>query len=327
MKVLVTGATGFVGSHIAERLAAGGHEVRVLLRSTSSRRFLEGVPFEEALGDLTDAASLGPAARGVDAVIHAAGLVKARSAREFQAVNAQGTANLLDAVKREAPGLKRFVYVSSLAAHGPSPDGAPRPLDAALKPVSVYGRAKAEGEALVRRSPLADRAVMLRLPAVYGPKDFALLSFFKLVKLRFAPLLHGGRNTLSIIYAEDAARAAADLATSSAAVGGKAYTADDGWRYTWRDLVAHVEAAMGRKALVLPMPLWSYWLAGFASEVFGALIRKATPLSRDKVVEMRQRYWICSNQAIEADLGWRPHISFGDGARRTAAWYREQGLL
>ena len=326
MKVLVTGATGFLGSHIAERLAAGGHEVRVLLRSTSSRRFLEGVPFEEVLGDLTDAASLGPAARGVDAVIHAAGLVKARSAREFQEVNAQGTSNLLAAVEREAPGLTRFVYVSSLAAHGPSPDGAPRPLDADPAPVSVYGRAKAEGEALVRRSPLADRAVMLRLPAVYGPKDFALLSFFKLVKLRFAPLLYGGRNTLSIIYAEDAARAAADLATSSAAVG-EAYTADDGGRYTWRDLVAHVEAAMGRKALVLPMPLWSYWLAGLASEGFGALVRQATPLSRDKVVEMRQRYWVSSNAAIEADLGWQPQVPFAEGARRAAVWYREQGLL
>lgn len=327
MKVLVTGATGFVGSHIAERLAAGGHEVRVLLRTTSSRRFLEGIPFEEAVGDLTDAASLGPAVRSVDAVIHAAGLVKARSVREFQEVNAQGTSNLLAAVEREAPGLKRFVYVSSLAAHGPSRDGVPRPLDAAPAPVSVYGRAKAEGEALVRRSALGDRAAMLRLPAVYGPKDFALLSFFKLVKLRFAPLLWGGRNTLSIIYAEDAARAAADLATSSAAVGGKAYTADDGWRYTWRDLVAHVEAAMGRKALVLPTPLWAYWLAGLASEVFGALTRKATPLSRDKVVEMRQRYWICSNEAIESDLGWQPQVSFGEGARRAAAWYREQGLL
>ena len=209
MKILVTGATGFVGSHIAERLAADGHDVRVLLRATSSRRFLEGVPFEAVEGDLTDAASLGPAARGVDAVIHAAGLVKARSVREFQAVNAQGTGNLLAAVEREAPGLTRFVYVSSIAAHGPSPGGAPRPLDAAPAPVSVYGRAKAEGEALVRRSPLADRAVMLRLPGVYGPRDFEFLTFFRLAKLRLAPLLHGGRNTVSIIYVEDAAQAAA----------------------------------------------------------------------------------------------------------------------
>ena len=327
MKILVTGATGFVGSHIAERLAADGHDVRVLLRATSSRRFLEGVPFEAVEGDLTDAASLGPAARGVDAVIHAAGLVKARSTREFQAVNAQGTGNLLTAVEQEAPGLTRFVYVSSIAAHGTSPGGVPRPLDAAPAPVSVYGRAKAEGEALVRRSPLADRAVMLRLPAVYGPRDFELLTFFRLAKLRLAPLLHGGRNTLSIIYVEDAAQAAADLATSSAAVGGKAYTADDGGRYTWRELVAHVEAAIGRRALVLPVPLWSYWLAGLASEGFGALTRKATPLSRDRVVILRQQYWICSNEAIEADVGWKPQVAFEEGARRATAWYREQRLL
>ncbi|MBI2912789.1 MAG: NAD-dependent epimerase/dehydratase family protein, partial [Chloroflexi bacterium] len=122
MRVLVTGATGFLGSHIAEHLAGEGHDVRVLVRRTSDRRFLAAFPHEEALGDVTDAASLPPAVAGVGAVVHAAGLVQARNAAEFDAVNAGGTANLLAAAEA-APDLRRFVYVSSLAAHGPSPDG------------------------------------------------------------------------------------------------------------------------------------------------------------------------------------------------------------
>ena len=327
MKVLVTGATGFVGSHIAAQLAAGGHDVRVLLRSTSNRRFLEGVEFEAFEGDIADPASLAPAVIGADVVIHAAGLVKAQSEREFHAVNALGTANLLGAIAEQAPKLFRFVYLSSLAAHGPSPGGTPRPIEATPAPLTAYGRTKAQGEELVRGWTLADRSIVLRLPAVYGPKDLALLPFFQLAKWRVAPLLWGGRNVLSIVYAEDAARAAVSLATAEAPVGGKAYTADDGGRYSWRDLFTHVEAALSRRALLLPMPLWSYQIAARASEAFGSLTRKAVPLSRDKVIEMRQPYWVCSNEAIEADLGWRPTVSFGEGAKLTAAWYRERRLL
>src|SRR3990172_12658709 len=127
MKILVTGASGFLGSHIAEQLANEGHDLRLLLRRTSSRRFLRGFHFEDAAGDVTDAESLPAAVTGVDAVVHTAGLVKARSEAEFYAVNAQGTANLIAAVEQAAPALRRFVYVSSLAAHGPSAGGAPRP--------------------------------------------------------------------------------------------------------------------------------------------------------------------------------------------------------
>src|SRR3972149_2250860 len=127
MKVLVTGASGFFGSHVAEELARQGCDVRVLVRRTSSRAFLAGFPHEVSIGDVTDAGSLPGAVAGVETVVHAAGLIKARSAAEFDAINARGTANLLAAVEQASPGLRRFVYVSSLAAHGPSEAGAPRP--------------------------------------------------------------------------------------------------------------------------------------------------------------------------------------------------------
>lgn len=327
MKALITGATGFVGSYIAKQLAAAGHDVRVLLRSTSDTRFLDGVTFEACQGDIGDPSSLNEAVRGADLVIHSAGLVRARTESEFYAVNALGTANLLAAISTHAPNLKRFVYLSSLAAHGPSNSREPRLLSADPAPITPYGRTKAQGEEMVRKWPLANRSAVLRLPVVYGPKDLALLPFFQLAKWRLAPLLWGGRNIISIIYAEDAANAAVSLATTTADVGGKSYTSDDGYHYSWRELYRFVQLAVGHRAFLIPMPLWSYYLAAAVSEGFGWLVGKTVPLSRDKVTEMQQSHWVSSNQAIETDLGWRPKVTFQEGALLTADWYRQQMML
>ncbi len=326
MKVLVTGASGFLGSHIAEQFAAAGHEMRLLLRSTSDRQFLT-FSYEEAIGDVTDASSLGPAVEGVDAVVHPAGLIKARNEAEFHAVNAEGTSNLLTAIEERTPELRRFIYISSMAAHGPSPNGQPRPTEARPRPVSAYGRSKLGGETATRGSALASRAVIFRMPVIYGPRDPALLSFFKAVRYRIAPLLRGGRNCLSIIYASDAAKAVVEATTADANVGGRTYSPEDGAVYAWRDLLSAIEGASGRRALMLPVPLIGYQAAGFASELLGRLTGRAQVLDRDKVREMRRRAWLCSSEALREDLGWRPAVQIEEGARLTHEWYREAGWL
>lgn len=322
MKVLVTGASGFLGSHVAELLAHEGHEVRVLVRRTSSRAFLQGFPHEEALGDVTDASSLPAAVDGVDAVVHAAGLVKARSEAEFAAVNARGTANLLSAIERAAPDLKRFVYVSSLAAHGPSPDGAPQPVDGPPRPITAYGRTKLAGEELTRASAVAGRAVIFRPPVIYGPRDPALVPFFQLARFHFAPLLMGGRNRISIIYVEDIARAIILAAAANAPVANKTYCPEDGAGHSWRDLLSAIEEAAGRKTLRINAPRWAFDAAAVASETFGFVTRRAVSLTREKVDEMSRRYWVCSGESLRRDLGWAPRVGVREGARRTGDWYR-----
>ncbi|HET8943552.1 MAG TPA: NAD-dependent epimerase/dehydratase family protein, partial [Dehalococcoidia bacterium] len=217
---------------------------------------------------------------------------------------------------------KRFLYVSSLAAHGSSADGRPRPLDAAARPITAYGRTKLAGEDIVRRSEFAERAVIFRPPVIYGPRDPALVPFFKLAKLRLAPLLMGGRNRISIVYVEDAARAIARAAIAEADVGGKTYTFDDGEVYTWRDLLSAVELAVGRTALRISCPRWLFDAAAVASEGFGLVARRAVSLTRDKVREMSQAAWICDHDAIRRDLGWEPSVKIEEGARLTGNWYR-----
>ncbi len=327
MRVLVSGATGFLGSHIAEQLAAEGHSVRVLLRPTSDRSFLAAFPWEEALGDVTDAASLTAALGGVDAVVHAAGLVKARSPEQFHGVNAGGTRNLLDAVDRAAPRLQRFVLVSSLAAHGPSEDGQPRLSDAPARPVTAYGRSKLAAEELVRSWARADRAVIIRPPVIYGPRDKQLLPFFRLARFRLAPLLAGGRNRVSCVYVEDAARAVAGVAIAEAPVAGKAYFIDDGRPCSWRDLLAAVEQAVGTRAVALSTPRWAYSAAALAAELYGLVTRQGVSLTREKVREMAQPHWVCSHEELRRDLGWSPQVQLEEGARLTAAWYRAHGWL
>jgi nucleoside-diphosphate-sugar epimerase len=260
----------------------------------------------------------------VDAVIHTAGLVKARNEAEFMAVNATGTANLLSAVDSTAPDLKRFVYVSSLAAHGPSVDGKPRPADAPAEPVSAYGRSKLAGERFVRESASAARAVIFRPPVIYGPRDPALVPFFRLARLRVAPLLMGGYNRISIIYVDDVARAIVQATTAEADVGGKSYSPEDGHIHTWRDLLAAVESAVGRRALRVSAPRWSFTIGAVVSEAFGLATRRAVSLTRDKVREMAQRHWVCSGEELGRDLGWSPQVEIRDGARRTGEWYRQQ---
>jgi nucleoside-diphosphate-sugar epimerase len=329
MKFLVTGATGFLGSHIAEQLAREGHTVRVLARRTSDRSFLRGLEIEEALGDITQPDTLPAAVAGVDAVVHTAGLVKARSTAEFDSVNAGGTANLLSALDSAGP-IRRFVYISSLAAHGPSEDGRPRPLDAPATPVTAYGRSKLMAEEMVRAwaaKPAGVGAVIIRPPVIYGPRDRELLPFFRLARWRLAPLLGDGANTISCVYVEDAARAVALAATASDEAPIATYTLDDGAVYTWRELLASVEQAIGRKALRITSPPWAFTAAAFLSETYGRLRRQAVIFTRDKVKEMRQRHWVCSHDEISRDLGWTPRVTLKEGAALTAAWYRQHRWL
>jgi len=326
VKVLVTGASGFLGSHIAEAFADAGHEVRTLLRRTSSRSYLQ-FPHEEAIGDITHPDSLPAAVDGVDVVVHAAGLIKARNEREFAAVNEHGATNLLRAIVAHNPGLTRLVHISSIAAHGPGKDGRPRPEDAPSKPLTAYGRSKLGGDIAVQKSPLAARSVIFRPPAIYGPRDPALLPFFQLTRLRIAPLLEGGHNRTSMIFGPDCAQAVLLAATAEADVGGRIYYPEDGGVYTWRDMLAAIEEAAGVKMLALPTPRFAYEAAAFGSEIVGKLRRRAVIFDRDKLREMSQDAWVCSSASLRRDLGWSPMVLFREGARLTYDWYKANWWL
>ncbi len=328
MKVLLTGGSGFLGSYVAEQLAAEGHVVRALVRPRSDKRVLEKLPrVEFTPGAIEDRNSLTPAVDGVDAIVHVAGIVKARRPAEFFAVNTQGTKNLLDAALKRG-GLKRFVYVSSLAAVGPSSDGTPVHEGAEPRPVTHYGRSKLEAERSVMAASDRLPVTVIRPPLIYGPRDRETLAFFTSVRNGVLPMMGDGGNTLSVIYGADCASAVVRAATTPDAPSGRAYFVDDGSVYVWREALREIESAMGRRAFVrvgLPMPFLQ--LAAGASQLWGKVTNTAQMLTLDKLNELKQRHWVCSGEGARRDLGWTPRVGWALGVAEAVRWYREQGWL
>jgi nucleoside-diphosphate-sugar epimerase len=326
MRVLLTGGSGFLGSFVAEQLAADGHVVRALVRPRSDRRVLERLTgIEFAPGAIEDPASLGPAVDGADAVVHVAGIVKARRPSDFFEVNTQGTKNLLDAAAGR--GVGRFVYVSSLAAVGPSRDGTPVPDDVEPRPVTHYGRSKLEAERAVLAAKDRIHVTVVRPPLIYGPRDRETLAFFTSVRNGVLPMTGDGTNTLSVVYVADCAAAIVRALTVQGA-SGRTYFVDDGSVYVWREALAQIESALGRRAFVrFGMPMGVVKVAAAATQLWGKVTNTAQMLTLDKVNELTQPHWVCSGAGARRDLGWEPRVSWAQGVQEAVKWYRAEGWL
>ena len=319
---------GFSGATSPSRLSKEGHDVRALVRKTSKRDFLERLDrVEFAYGSVEDAAKVAEAVKGVDAIIHSAGLVKARSAAEFHRTNVEGTRNLIDAAKAHAPGLRRFVFVSSLTAVGPSQDGKPVSVGNETSPVTHYGRSKLEAERVVLAAKGDLPVVVLRPAAIYGPRDQEIFAFFQAVNRGVLPTVGKGDSTMSMIYGSDCAEACIK-AIAADVPSGSVYFVDDGVPYSFRSMVEELEVAMGKKAFLrvnLPLPV--IWLAAFSSEIYGKIAGKAVMLTRDKMNEIRQPHWVCASDDTRRDLGWEPRVKLREGTTITARWYQDNGWL
>lgn len=328
MTVLVTGGSGFLGSHVVEQLSNSGQAVRALVRKTSDTAFLRTLGnVELADGAVDDAQSIARAMDGVTAVIHVAGLVKAKSPEEFLRVNAGGTRNMLDAAVASGQKLKRFVLVSSIAVAGPSDsEGRAVSHDAEPRPVTHYGRSKlaAERAALESRDRLA--ITIIRPPAIYGPRDREILAFFKAIKLGVLPLLGSSQNKLSMTYGADCA-AACIRSIDADVPSGSIFYVDDGEVHTLSEMIMLAEAALGRRAwLRIPLPKPVVLTAARASELYGRATNRAVMLTRDKCNELFDQ-WVCDSVHTRNTLGWAPKVPFSEGVRRTVDWYKQAGWL
>jgi nucleoside-diphosphate-sugar epimerase len=328
MTILVTGATGFLGSHIAEQLSQAGRPVRVLVRKSSDTKFLKSLPhIEFAYGAVDDQQSCIEATAGVTGIIHAAGLVKAKSSQEFLRVNTEGTENLLIGAQK-AGTVKRFVFVSSQAVGGPSDAaGTPVRIGSETAPVTAYGRSKLAAERILLSAKKSVPVTILRPPAIYGPRDREILVFFKAVKSGVLPLTNPLEAKYSMIYGPDCA-AACIMALDKELESGTVLFVDDGKPVSFREMIERVEAALGKKAWMrVPMPQGLIRGVAALTEVYGRVTNQAVMLTRDKCNELHAPGWVCDGTEALTALGWKPTVQFAEGVKLTAEWYRREGWL
>jgi nucleoside-diphosphate-sugar epimerase len=325
MKALVTGATGFVGSHLAEALLEKGAQVRALARGPDRLRWLAGIPdVETVFGTLDDRESLDAAARGVEVIYHCAGVVKADRPEIYHRVNGAGTKNLLEAALAHAEGLKRFVYVSSQAAAGPSRLDRPTREEDPPRPITPYGESKRAGEEQCER--LRDRLpiTVVRPPAVYGPRDVDILAFFKLASAGVVPIPGLGERKVSVVYVKDLVRGIL-LAGEHPAARGETFFITSG-DHTWPEVAGALREAVGR-CFPLPIPAAVFHGAALLGELYGRIFRQPVALNRHKARELTRRAWLCSREKARVMLGYEPGPTLAEGMKETAAWYRSEGWL
>jgi nucleoside-diphosphate-sugar epimerase len=325
MKALVTGGTGFIGSHLVEALLKEGIEVRCLVRDLSRLSWLSGLDVEVVKGDCAAPAGLSGAVKSVDYVFHAAGITKAVKARDYYRVNAQGTDNLLQAAVREAGRIRKFVLVSSQAAAGPSKEGEPRREYDPSAPVSDYGRSKLEAERYALSAKEDLNIAIVRPTAVYGPRDRDILTFFKMVSRGFRTAFSEKRQ-LSVCYVSDIVDGTIKAALKPTKSGDAFFLAHQA-RNDWDTMGEAIASALGVKArrLVIPVPL----MAGVAlcAEAFSFISGRPALLNRQKMAEIRQRFWVVDTSRAEEVLGFAARVDFPTGAKITAEWYRLHGWL
>lgn len=328
----VTGATGFVGSHLVEELRRQGFgEIRCLVRR--ELRWLAGLDVVPVHSDLFDGDAIRDAVDGMDYVFHVGAVTRARDWPTFQRENVEATLHLMDAVLDAAPDVRRVVVTSSLAAVGRCPGGVADE-STPLNPISRYGQSKAQMEHALAASQeglpsYKDQlpVVVLRPPSVYGPREADIYTLFKSVKRGIFPLMGmGKRPDISLVHVHDVVRGMVDAAQAEGTVG-RTYFLGSAHFYSWREVHAAMCSALQRRALAVPVPPVLTGIVGAAAELGGRLTGTYPPLNREKAREARFACKMCRIDRARADFEYRPRVSLDDGMRETVAWYRANGWL
>ncbi len=288
------------------------------MRAASNTRWISSLPVERVPLDLSQPEDFAGAVEGADVVVHAAGITRARREEDYFLINTEGTQKIAEAAARAT--VRRFVLISSLAACGPdtlAKDGRDRP-------ESAYGRSKLEAEAHLRALNERIETVTLRPAAVYGPRDTDFLPLFKMARRGFL-VLPSAEGLLQPVYAADMARAA--LAAACKPVGFGPYPIAGTAYYSWQDVVAGLEGALGRRIRVLRLPAIVFKLAGRTAERM-AKVRDSVPIFDERRArDLAVHTWSCDPSGTEKALDWRAEISLAEGLNLTVRWYRKAGWL
>lgn len=299
---------------MAAAWSEAGHHVRYTKRATSDTRWLEGLDVESVEWDVRDTEGLTRALRGIDTVVHVAGVTRARRRPDYFQVNATGSARLAEAAVKA--GVSRFVLVSSLAARGP---------DGGDGPVSAYGQSKRRGEELVRLFEEKMEIVVLRPGGIYGPRDSDLFPLFEMAGKGWL-VAPAGSPPLQPVYVSDVARLTVAAGTGAYAGLGPYPVAEEG-EYRWREVREGLASALHRRVRMVWLPKTAFIMAGVIAETVARLTRQDPRLDRRNAVDLSRHGWTCDTKATCDAFAWQAEVRLPEGLALTAEWYRRVGWL
>ena len=324
MRALVTGGTGFIGSHLINHLLDDGDaEVYALVRDTKNLKWLDGLDVHFLNGDLFSIPSL---PTNIEYVFHIAGITKARKLADYYTVNQYGTASLFQSLRAQNISPKKIFFLSSTAAAGPSLDGNPVKEDDEPHPVTAYGKSKLLGEKEALEFKEDFPLVIIRVGAVYGPRDEDFLSYFKTIKKGILLSLASRKRWYCLCYIKDLIHSF-DLCIQKTLKSGEIINIADPQHVTWDECGKMAGEILGKKLLTIKFPLFLLKGAALVWEGAATLTNKASTFNRDKLKAIGQTSWFTEIKKAEQLLSFYPRFSLRVGLQETLKWYIDQGWL
>lgn len=323
---LVTGGTGFIGSHLVEHLLSKGYRVRCMIRQSSSLEWLKELEVEYIYGDLFTPEALRKAVENVEYVYHCAGVTAAKNRAGYFRGNQEGTRNILEACMASAGGLKKFVYVSSQTAIGPGIGGEPVTESTPPHPITAYGESKlaAEKEVTSRMSWIP--AVIVRPPAVYGPRDVGILTFFQTISKGLEPLIGFGEKKVSLIHSSDLVRGIV-MAGENPKAAGTSYNLGSKRAYNWIELGVLASQIMNKKTIRIKIPHTLVLAIAGISGAVGNLGKKPPIFNFEKGKDITQANWTMSSEKAKVELGYEEQLTVEEAFKCTIEWYKQRGWI
>ncbi len=325
-KILVTGAGGFIGSHLVECLLEKGYEVVCLIKPDENIQWIENLDVTFCYGDITEKKVLYDSVKGVSYIYHlAARLGGTDKASYIYEVNYGGSKNLIDVCIESGVKLKRFLFVSSIAVVGDTGDSGYFNEESTPNPYSDYGKSKLMAENYLKEKGENVPYTIVRLPLVYGPRNFHdMHTIFKFVNRRLQLLL--GKGSTSVGFVKDIVRGMILAAESPAAVGQLYFLGEEG-AYTYRKLIQHVADVLGKKTLKIRIPYFILYAFAFLCETFAALTRTYPLLLRRSLNAYLNSNWRFSMKKAKEELNFEAEYPLPEGLKMSAQWYKENGFL
>ena len=336
MKILITGASGFIGSFIVEEALRRGFETWAAVRKSSSKAFLQDERIHFIELDFSSETQMTEQLTGLqfDYIVHAAGVTKCLDPQDFHRINTEGTQHLVHVLKALQMRIKRFVYISSLSIMGAIREEQPyeeiRESDTP-QPNTAYGRSKLETEQWLEREELRVNSeefpyVILRPTGVYGPRERDYYMMFKSIQAHTDFAVGYKQQDITFVYVEDVVQAV--FLACEKGVTGRRYFLSDGEVYQSSTFSNLIRRELGNPWWIrITAPIWVLRIVTFCGEYIGRWTGKVTALNNDKYNIMRQRNWRCDIEPARRELGYAPKVQLAEGVRRTVQWYKENGWL